>query len=270
MFENAKKLPKSNFKPLATLPDFNKVEQFHRETAPSLVAYNLIHSHCVVIATISWQLARHANMLLASSRNEKISGAVLERAELAESCIRELIENEYSNLPAVKGGSAPKEYLDEYAALIGGLLHDIGTYFVLESDGSNKCNGELRFDGPHYILHGLRGYNYLIENGFSEDAAQFARNHTGVGLSREQVVAQKLPLPASDYIPQTVEQEIVMVADKYNSKSIPPRFLTVETYRRKATRFGEDNAKRWMQLVAKYGEPDIQALAEMFAMRVDA
>ena len=31
-----------------------------------------------------------------------------------------------------------------------------------------------------------------------------------------------------------------------------------------------DNANRWMQLVAKYGEPDIAGLAEIFNMRVDA
>ena len=71
-------------------------------------------------------------------------------------------------------------------------------------------------------------------------------------------------------MPRTLEQEIVMVADKYNSKSIPPRFLTVDSYRRKAARFGEDNALRWMQLVEKYGEPDIEALAKCFGLSVDA
>lgn len=256
---------------LANLPDFGEVEKLHSATAPSSAAYELIHGHCVVISTIAWQIAHHCNMLLsAENRAAQMSETLRKRAEIAKNCLQELVGDSYAILPALSGGLAPKQYIDEYAALIGGLLHDIGTYFVLESDGSSNAGGILRFDGPNYILHGLRGYKYLIDNGFSEDAAQFARNHTGVGLTREQVVAQNLPLPAEDYIPQTVEQEIVMVADKYNSKSIPPRFLTVDSYRRKAARFGEDNANRWMQLVAKYGEPDIAGLAEIFNMRVDA
>lgn len=256
---------------LADIPDFEQVEQLHRDTAPSRAAYDVIHGHCAVIATISWQIAHHCNMLLSAKSCANPMGAALrERAQLAQKCMSELIGDAYLTLPSVTGGSAPCQYVDEYAALVGGLIHDIGTYFVLEKDGSNKFAGELRFDGPHYILHGLRGYNYLVERGFSEDIAQFARNHTGVGLTREQVLSQNLPLPAADYMPRTLEQEIVMVADKYNSKSIPPRFLTVDSYRRKAARFGEDNALRWMQLVEKYGEPDIEALAKCFGLSVDA
>ena len=270
MAEGAEKIFKRDAK-LANLPTFSQAEELHRDTAPSKPAYDLIHGHCVVIATISWQIAHHCNMLLGAENSVcEMNGALAERAELAQSCMKELIGDAYDALPAVKGGEAPERYVDEYAALVGGLLHDIGTYFVLKDDGSEKAENKLKFDGPNYILHGIRGYEYLLRKGFGEDAAQFARNHTGVGLLRSQVIAQNLPLPAEDYIPQTIEQEIVMVADKYNSKSIPPRFLTVDAYRRKARRFGEKNATRWMKLVRKYGEPDISALAETFNMRVDA
>lgn len=285
---------------LADLPDFNRIEKLHRATAPSEAAYNLIHCHCVVIATISWMLARHQNQLLAFKQlnlnndfenfadfadfadksqadveqimlrqMSKINEDLKNRCDLAKSCLGKLIDVNPLELPKVSGGIAPKDYVDEYAAFAGGLLHDIGTYFVLAKDGSKAANGKLEFDGPNYILHGLRGYNYLIDNGFSEDIAQFARNHTGVGLTREQVALQNLPLPAGDYVPRTVEQEIVMVADKYNSKSIPPRFLTVDTYRRKAARFGEENAKRWMCLVNKYGRVSVCTLADFFGLKVD-
>lgn len=279
---------------LADLPDFNRIEKLHRTTAPSEAAYNLIHCHCVVIATISWMLARHQNQLLAFKQlnlnndfadfadksqadveqimlrqMSKINEDLKNRCDLAKSCLKKLIDTNPLDLPKVSGGIAPKDYVDEYAAFAGGLLHDIGTYFVLAKDGSKAADGKLEFDGPNYILHGLRGYNYLIDNGFSEDIAQFARNHTGVGLTREQVVAQNLPLPSGDYVSRTVEQEIVMVADKYNSKSIPPRFLTVDTYRRKAARFGEENAKRWMCLVNKYGRVSVCKLADFFGLKVD-
>lgn len=279
---------------LANIPDFNTIEKLHRAASPSEDAYNLIHCHCVVIATISWMIARHQNQMLAFKQlnlnNDfadfadksqadveqimlrqmyKINEDLKNRCDLAKSCLKKLIDTNPLDLPKVSGGIAPKDYVDEYAAFAGGLLHDIGTYFVLAKDGSKAADGKLEFDGPNYILHGLRGYNYLIDNGFSEDIAQFARNHTGVGLTREQVVAQNLPLPSGDYVPRTVEQEIVMVADKYNSKSIPPRFLTVDTYRRKAARFGEENAKRWMCLVNKYGRVSVCKLADFFGLKVD-
>ncbi|WP_421782014.1 HD domain-containing protein [Gardnerella sp. DNF01199S] len=279
---------------LANIPDFNTIEKLHRAASPSEDAYNLIHCHCVVIATISWMIARHQNQMLAFKQlnlnndfadfadksqadveqimlhqMSKINEDLKNRCDLAKSCLKKLIDTNPLELPKVSGGIAPKAYVDEYAAFAGGLLHDIGTYFVLAKDGSKAADGKLEFDGPNYILHGLRGYNYLIDNGFSEDIAQFARNHTGVGLTREQVALQNLPLPSGDYVPRTAEQEIVMVADKYNSKSIPPRFLTVDTYRRKAARFGEENAKRWMCLVNKYGRVSVCKLADFFGLKVD-
>ena len=59
-----------------------------------------------------------------------------------------------------------------------------------------------------------------------------------------------------------LEQEVVMVADKYNSKSIPPKFLTAEAYTRKAARFGESNKREWLRLLERYGVLDVKPLAE--------
>ncbi|MBM6700453.1 HD domain-containing protein, partial [Bifidobacterium pullorum subsp. saeculare] len=166
----------------------------------------------------------------------------------------------------VVGGTVPPRLIDEHLVVIGGMLHDIGTYLVLKHDGSD---GEpLKFDGPNYIKHGIRGYQWLLDQGVDESIAQFARNHTGVGLTREAVERQGLPLPPGDYVPVTLEQETVMMADKFNSKSIPPKFLTVDAYTRKAARFGEDNKREWIELVQRYGVPDVRALAERFRMRL--
>ena len=166
------------------------------------------------------------------------------------------------------------ELAKQFAAAFGaeedgyllGLLHDIGTYFLLKQDGSD---GEpLKFDGPHYVQHGLKGYEYLLNEGVDESIAQFARNHTGVGLTRETVESQGLPLPPADYVPMNLEQEVVMVADKYNSKSIPPKFLTAEAYTRKAARFGESNKREWLRLLERYGVLDVKPLAEQYHMRI--
>lgn len=48
----------------------------------------------------------------------------------------------------------------------------------------------LKFSKKRYILHGLKGYEYLLDEGVDESIAQFCRNHTGVGLTREDVVRQ--------------------------------------------------------------------------------
>ena len=61
-----------------------------------------------------------------------------------------------------------------------------------------------------------------------------------------------------------LEQEVVMYADKFHSKSVPPKFLQVEAYTARAERFGGENKQRWLDLVAKYGVPDIRVGGEVW------
>lgn len=223
------------------MPTLAQADELHRRLAPSPAAYDLIHGHCVVVAELTRMMVRQHNALIEGSPG--VSG--------------------------IDGGlaSASDRPLHEDIAVVGAMLHDIGTYRVLADDGSD--GKALRFDGPRYILHGLLGYEWLLDLSVDESMAQFARNHTGVGLDREQVERQGLPLPIADYTPRTTEQEVVMVADKYHSKSIPPRFLTAGAYGRKAARFGEANRRRWESLVRRYGTPDVQTLARRFHMAVE-
>ena len=181
------------------IPTLEQIDELHRKIAPSKAAYELVHTHCVIVATIGCQIVRRQNAL---------------------------------------------------------FKHD-------GSDGE-----PLKFSKKRYILHGLKGYEYLLDEGVDESIAQFCRNHTGVGLTREDVVRQELPLPPADYVPMNLEQEVVMYADKFHSKSVPPKFLQVEAYTARAERFGGENKQRWLDLVAKYGVPDIPALAEKYGMRM--
>ena len=240
------------------IPTLDQIDELHKKIAPSQAAYDLVHTHCVVVATIARQLARHQNALFTNKLGQGSGNALDDSAGAAEQ----------ADLPSdgITGGRVPKRLIDEHLATIGGLLHDIGTYRVLKHDGSD---GEpLQFDGKRYILHGLLGYEYLLEQGVDESIAQFCRNHTGVGLPREDVVRQELPLPPADYVPMNLEQEVVMYADKFHSKSVPPKFLQVEAYTARAERFGGENKQRWLNLVAKYGVLDIPALAEKYGMRM--
>lgn len=238
------------------IPTLDQIDELHHKIAPSQAAYDLVHTHCVIVATIARQLARRQNALF--TNRCKLGGNADDTAALPDA-VR-------ASEQEVTGGKAPTRLIDEHMVTIGGLLHDIGTYLVFRHDGTD---GEpLKFSGKNYIRHGLLGYQYLLDEGVDESVAQFARNHTGVGLTQQMVIAQNLPLPPVDYMPVTLEQEIVMVADKYNSKSVPPKFLTVDAYTRRAARYGEENKRRWLELVAQYGVPNIPALAEKYHMRV--
>ena len=229
------------------VPTLEQVDELHRKIAPSQAAYDLVHTHCVIVATIACQLVRRRNALF------------MRRCTLPQG----------ETVPptgGVTGGTVPPRLLDEHLTMIGGLLHDIGTYRVLKHDGTD--GEELKFSKKRYIQHGLLGYEYLLDEGVDESIAQFARNHTGVGLTREDVERQGLPLPPDDYVPMNLEQETVMVADKYHSKSVPPKFLSVDAYTARAERFGEENKRRWLELVDTYGVPDIPALAAKYQMRM--
>ncbi|WP_284761717.1 HD domain-containing protein [Alloscardovia omnicolens] len=163
----------------------------------------------------------------------------------------------------------------------GALAHDIGTYSVLETERVNasteiqaehvNVGREPIFQRNIYIQHGTRGYELLLSEGFDESLAQFARNHTGVGITKAECIQQNLPLEPQDYLPETVEQEIVLLADKFHTKSVPSRFVSVHTARARVEKFGSENIARWDKLVACYGVPcesDIAKLAAHYSMEI--
>ncbi|MBM2619786.1 HDIG domain-containing protein [Actinoplanes sp. LDG1-06] len=132
----------------------------------------------------------------------------------------------------------------------GALLHDIGVYRLQP--------------GEAYIRHGVLGHELLRSVDLPEVLARFCSHHTGVGLTRDDVLAQSLPLPPEDYLDETPSETLVMYADKFHSKSTPPRFVTIESYTRSVGRFGPRKAERFAELVARYGEPDLESLARRY------
>jgi hypothetical protein len=53
-------------------------------------------------------------------------------------------------------------------------------------------------------------------------------------------VSQGLPLPPADYLAVTEEEELVMYADKFHTKSRPSAFLSPDEYAAHVRRFGAD------------------------------
>src|SRR6185312_2877563 len=132
----------------------------------------------------------------------------------------------------------------------GALLHDIGVHRLAP--------------GEAYLRHGLLGHELLSSLGLPEPLARICSHHTGVGITRDDVLAQHLPLPPGDYEAETPEEALVMYADKFHSKTTPPRFNTASSYAASLTRFGPDKTARFEALVVRYGQPDLPGLAERY------
>ena len=78
---------------------------------------------------------------------------------------------------------------------IGALLHDIGR---------TKTHG---------FKHALIGGKILRQRGFSEKLARICETHILGGLDKED--AKKVGLPEKDYLPKTLEEKIICLADKH-------------------------------------------------------
>ncbi len=95
---------------------------------------------------------------------------------------------------------------------IGALVHDIG-----------RCVS-------HKFDHGIIGADIIRQMGFPESLARIAECHILAGLTAEE--AESYGLPKKEYLPMTIEEKIVCLADKYISGvqkvSIEERFSSWE------------------------------------------
>jgi uncharacterized protein len=138
----------------------------------------------------------------------------------------------------------------------GALLHDIGVYRLYDDAGG--------LDHVNYIRHGVLGHELLAEEGLPERICRFASHHTGVGISRDEVIRWGLPLPPGDYMAETREETIVMYADKFHTKTAPPAFLTAAEYAASVGRFGAGKVAAFEALRERFGDPDLTSLRGRF------
>jgi uncharacterized protein len=135
----------------------------------------------------------------------------------------------------------------------GCLLHDIGVYRLYDDTG--------RIDFKQYVRHGVLGHELLREEGFPEEICRFCSCHTGMGLTRDDIERQGLPVPPGDYVAESGEERLVMYADKFHSKTNPPAFVSAETYAVHVRRFGDEKAAAFTAMREVFGEPDLKPLA---------
>jgi len=133
----------------------------------------------------------------------------------------------------------PELNIDEDFVREAAMLHDIGIF---------RCDapGIECFGTEPYICHGRIGADLLRGEGFP-DHARVCERHTGAGLTKEEILTQHLPLPAQDFLPETIEEKLVCYADKFYSKSHLDRVKTVDKVERSLEKFGADGLNRFRE-----------------------
>lgn len=125
------------------------------------------------------------------------------------------------------------------------MLHDIGVFRTHAP--SIHCHGNA-----HYMQHGIIGAALLRANGL-ERHARVCERHIGVGLTANEIIAQNLPLPPCDMLPETLEEKLVCYADNFFSKSHPDVQRTFTQVRNSIARFGNENIARFDALAQLFG-----------------
>lgn len=146
----------------------------------------------------------------------------------------------------ILSGSDWSGKLDVEKITVGAMLHDIGICRCHAPD--IFCCGSL-----DYIAHGIAGgemlRNWGKDNGADmEPFARICERHTGSGLAAEDIIRNKLPLPVRDYLPETPEEKLICLADKFFSKSGDMEEKTLCRIRGGMAKFGQETEKRFLEL----------------------
>ena len=154
-------------------------------------------------------------------------------------------------LAILSNPSCPPIKLNTELVSAGAMLHDIGIL---------QCHApSIHCVGTHpYIAHGVIGAEMLRDYGKTHglDLESFARiceRHTGTGITAQEVREQGLPIPERDYLPETPEEKLVCLADKFFSKSGEMKEKPADSVRRSLEKFGTDTVERFDALLRLFG-----------------
>lgn len=139
----------------------------------------------------------------------------------------------------------PEIIVDRRFVFEAAMLHDIGIFLTDAPD--IHCFGRL-----HYICHGQAGAELLRRENLPRHA-RVAERHTGAGLTRENILNQQLPLPPQDFLPETLEEQLICWADKFYSKSHPNREKPLDKVLRSISKYGSDALQRFEQWQRVFG-----------------
>ena len=154
-------------------------------------------------------------------------------------------------LQILRSPACPALQLDRDTVIVGALLHDLGIGCCHAAD--------IFCTGPEpYIAHGILGARMLREYAGRtgkqmERYARICERHTGSGLTAEDIRRQHLPLPEQDYLPETPEEKLICLADKFFSKSGSMKEKSLPQITRSMQKFGPGAVSRWQKLCRDFG-----------------
>lgn len=128
----------------------------------------------------------------------------------------------------------------------GAMLHDVG---ILHCHAPKiLCVGT-----EPYLRHGLIGAKMLRElDPALELYARICERHTGSGLTAAEIRLQQLPLPEQDFLPETPEEKLICLADKFFSKSGDLKEKSLADVRRSMVKFGVEPLARFDDLCKEF------------------
>ena len=91
-----------------------------------------------------------------------------------------------------------------------------------------------------------------------EAYARICERHTGTGITAEEIRNQKLPVPERDYLPETPEEKLVCLADKFYSKSGGMKEKSISRIRQSMLKFGVDSVARLEEMCRMFGVMDMK------------
>ncbi|KAA6310591.1 hypothetical protein EZS27_038129 [termite gut metagenome] len=137
----------------------------------------------------------------------------------------------------------PELNVDKVLLSEAAFLHDIGIFLTDAPD--IHCFGKMP-----YICHGYLGAELIYKEGYPRHALVCER-HTGAGLSLNDIIERKLPIPHRDMLPVSIEEQMICFADKFFSKTHLNEEKSMEKIQRSIAKFGEEGLARftgWTEL----------------------
>ena len=126
---------------------------------------------------------------------------------------------------------------DRGFVLEAAMLHDIGIF-------KTNAPGIHCFGSEPYLNHGILGADLLRNEGLPRHALVCER-HTGAGLTKKEIIVQRLPLPPVDFMPVSLEEQVICFADCFFSKTKPDKEKSVESIRKKMKKYGSRSLKQF-------------------------
>ena len=105
---------------------------------------------------------------------------------------------------------------------------------------SNNC-----IEWCSYLMtHGYLGAELMRSEGFPRHA-RVCERHTGTGISLAMIEESNLPLPHQDFMPVTLEEQLICFADKFYSKTNLEKEKSIDKVKKSLSKYGENTVIRF-------------------------